>query len=95
MPTKNFNVSSAAWVLIANTADDPVLVSCQSVALVEFATTAAADADPDVTGHILQMGIERDALSARSVGMEGYLYAKVASGDALVLAVDGSTVGDD
>jgi hypothetical protein len=94
MATKNFTVT-AAWKLVANAADDPVFISCQTIALVEFATTAADDADPDVRGHILQTGVERDALSPRAIGIDGYLYARVASGSSVVLAVDGSTVGDD
>jgi hypothetical protein len=93
MATKNFT-AGADWELLANDTDDPVLVSSQAVALVEFATSASDD-EPEVSGHVLQMGIERDALSARAAGMEGYLFARSVSGDALVLVVDGSTVGDD
>ena len=56
MATQNFTVGST-WVRLAADTDDPLLISCEARAVVEFATTAT-DADPgaSVKGHRLMMG---------------------------------------
>ena len=90
MATQNFTVG-AAWVRIAADTDDPILISCESRAVVEIATTAT-DADPasTVKGHRLMMG-EGMAIT-RASGIVGFVSAKVASGTpSVVLAVDGSS----
>jgi hypothetical protein len=90
MATQNFTVGST-WVRIAADTDDPLLISCEARAVVEFGTTAT-DADPGagVKGHRLMMG-DGFALS-RASGIVGWVSAKVASGTpSVVLAVDGSS----
>lgn len=93
MATKNFSVGSTP-VLIANDVDDPLLITCKDTALVEFKTAATASA-PDKQGHVLAVGIGREALS-RTSGLVGYVYAtKVEAGKpSVILAVDGSSVAE-
>lgn len=62
------------WSLAASIAADPVLLSLDSAAVVEIATTAADETAPTVSGHTITggMAITRDILGA------GAIWARVA-----------------
>ena len=94
MATKNFTVGDDL-VLIANAADDALLISCAELAHIEFIATPADDTVPTVRGHVLEVGVGREAFTPRQYGVEGYIQArKRGGGPPVTLAVDGSTVGD-
>ena len=94
MATKNFEAGDD-FVLIANEADDALLISSETLAHVEFVATVANDTTPTVRGHVLEVGVGKDAFVPRQYGVEGYIQArKRGGGPPVTLAVDGSTVGD-
>jgi hypothetical protein len=94
MSTKNFEVTTD-WLLIANAADDDVLVSSGRRAIIEFAVMDAEE-DPEVSGHQLTRMAEGEAITRSALG-PGYLYARVFDPrfSQSTLVVSGSTVGDD
>ena len=95
MPTKNIEVG-ADWVQIAEAADDALMVSAQSRALVMFATGTDLDDEEDpesVAGHVVATGLDHPPFFPRA-GMTGDLFARSLTGP-LSLVVDGSSVGDD
>ena len=76
MATVNTTITKD-WTKVAETADDPVLISRTSAAgNVEFALTAADSAPTGIVGH--QLNAE-EALT-RTVAGEGYIWMKVGSG---------------
>jgi hypothetical protein len=81
MATSNATITKT-WTKLAETADDPVLVTTRGAATIEFATTTA-DAAPDIQrGHLLHPD---DAITRLAVG-DGYLWARVEPGSAYASA---------
>lgn len=74
MATSNIAITTT-WTQLAATADDPVMVTWQNGAFVEFAATAA-DTAPTVTGHLLKPG---DVLTRTAFGA-GYIWARCKGG---------------
>lgn len=72
MATSNATITKT-WVKLAETADDPVLVTTRGAATIEFATTAADSAPTVARGHLLESD---DAITRLAVG-GGYLWARV------------------
>ena len=80
MTTVNITVTEE-WVKLANTDKHTVLVSWRGQSYVEFATTDT-DVAPSsgLKGHMLN---EDEAMTRHAIG-SGYLWAKVASGSAIL-----------
>jgi hypothetical protein len=75
MTTINTSISRA-WVKIAESSDEGLLVTWAEPETVEFATTAA-DAAPTVIGHALT---SKDAITRAVLGA-GYVWARAVSVD--------------
>jgi hypothetical protein len=95
MSTQNITITDD-WTLVANAADDPVLITAWDQAPFEFATTDSGDDPPDVLGHLMTDLARGQGLTRAAIG-EGLIYARLADDrfPSAVLVVSGSTVGDD
>ncbi len=84
MPTSNVTITNA-WTQVADNTGSELLITWNSPANVEFASTAISSA-PTVIGHILD---RESAITRSSIG-SGFIWAKLvaASGpNSLVLVV--------
>lgn len=83
MPTVNIN-AGPAWVKVADAGQD-FLMSTNTDIVVEVATTTA-DAAPAVTGHRMNCGFNREALTRTAIGA-GYVWAKLIFPEATAVLV--------
>jgi len=72
MATSNITVTTT-WTKLADTADDPVLISFASTCYYEIATTVADSAPTGIIGHQLAYseGVTRDTIGT------GYIWARI------------------
>ena len=87
MATQNATISTT-WTLIADTADDPLLIQPTGAVEFEVATMDTATIPTIGNGHPL---ITRQMQATRSLLGDGYVYARALSVDGGVLAVTGSS----
>jgi hypothetical protein len=74
MATVNTTITSA-WTKLADAADDPVLITSGTSAVVEVATVATNVA-PSVTGHRLEELASGQAVTRAVIG-DGYIFARI------------------